>query len=479
MGQTAPVLKLDDIVILSKRNEPEIQCCHTYGIFKDETTATSKLWHLTDDTCRDISFRLCGALEEYPLPKPGDIVRIHRVSFDRNTKSPVILCGKNIVIWRGFRENPTPITKAKSPTITEDDAKRRKALEIYHESTIVPVELIARQTQGCFFTISGQIEDVSTDQYGNSLFKFRDGTGRFLLRVFPKRNEVETNIHFENASKLVVGDFIVATSVALDRATASKVNLSANIRHGRYLNKVEPNSYLGRKLFLAIEDAESKNGHSDGAAAPTVATEAQKRPAPEGSQPLRRSPRLNGQQADSSVLQVSPSQDAAAGVREDPQVPEYTRISEIPMSGPTVKFSFYDLAGQVRGQPNETSNYGNWVFQLYDGSRPEYSCHYAEEVKEKEAHCVTILVFSKQTQKDTDQHIEVVKKLKSGDLVFVKNVKATWIGEKLKLEMSANLAHGKSITVIDKTTRFGEMLDDVVSNPISPDESFHDATLDY
>lgn len=429
-------------------------------------------WHLADDSCLDIKIKLCGPLDNYPIPIPGDIVRIHRLTFDRNTKDPVILSGKNVVIWRGFKENPTPITKANNPTLTENDTKRRKELEIYHESLVSTVDLIKLVK---FYTVAGQIENISEDQYTNTLLKFRDGTGSLTLRVFPKRNENEDNTHYETASRLVIGDFIIATAASLDKSKPDLLNLSANTKYGRYLCKVEPNSYLGRKLTLAIEAATVENivpsstSHTE---QPT--NQAQKRPIgplSESPLPVRRSPRLNAR-----VSSVHSSRLLASVLcDEDSQIPKYTQVRDIPVKK---AYEFYDLAGQVRGTPNETLQFNNWVFQLFDGSKLEHGSFYDDEVREREPCCAVILVFSKQRETDTEQHIEAVKKLKPGDFVHIKNAKASWKEGKLKLEMSANLAHGKSITVIDKTSRFGEMLDDIVSNPITPEDSFHDAALD-
>lgn len=445
-AQSVSTLKFDCIVAESQSGN--IQCCNTYGIFKHKLVKKEETWILSDETKREFHVKLCPPLEDYPIPIAGDIVRIHRLGFDRNTKSPAILSGKNVVIWRGFRRDPVPITKAKSPTYTELDTNRRKELEIYFESSLMPVNMIVRQQyrMATGFNVAGRILEISTDRWDNPLFKFSDGTGTFTLRVFPKKNENEDNFHYEVAKRLVVGDLIVATYVTLDKTTKEMVNLSANTRDGRSISKIEPDSYLGRKLTLAIEAAPENISNPP--------------------QTTRRSPRLRAQVAakDDSPIPAKKKD------KKKEEIPEYTRLSDIPVI-PYPKYEFYDLAGQVRGAPNETSSFNNWVFQLYDGSCPEYECYHAHEVKEKEPDCATIFLYSVQAPQDTDVHIEKVKKLNPGDLVFVKNVKAQWKDGKLKLEMNANEHFGKSISVIDKSTKFGEMLDDIVSNIISTQET--------
>lgn len=129
-------------------------------------------------------------------------------------------------------------------------------------------------------------------------------------------------------------------------------------------------------------------------------------------------------------------------------------------------YCFYDIVGQVRAAPHVTSKYNNCVLQIYDGSLHKHQNFYALEVERVMPNCVLLYIYSKQKEEDTDEHIEKSKKMVEGDLIYVRNVKASFRDGKLKLELSANKVHGKSINVIDKNSDTGKALLNIVENPL-------------
>lgn len=462
-------LDLEEVSILSRSDSPEKCLFHLFGVFfREEKTQTITYWWLHDAShIGGLRIKLCGSLDQYPKPKPGDIVRIHRSSIDRNTRLPIILSPKNIIVWPSFKHKPVHLTIAKNPTITDEDEIKRRRLEQYFCSTLHKIEEVKAQRvpRGQFVNIAGRVDDIGKDPYGHLLLVVNDGSGTITVRVFAKRNPYDSNAHYEVASELKSGDFIVAISTKIDNQGV-KLQLSANTQWGRSLRVVEKASMLGVTLDEALS----------GQDLPQVnVTEVNNEPQLISSQgsgfsdaPIRRSPRIR-ELKERQTNQSSPSPPTSSQATTTPQpelppLPSYTNISDLRIQRDGF-FEFHDIAGQVRGEPNETKLYKNWVFQLYDGSSHRFASYYIDEVREPIKDCVTVLVYSKQKETDTDRHIECVKKLQEGDLVIMKNVKVSWRNGKIKLEMNANLVNGKSIEVIDKNSRFGKALLDIVTNP--------------
>ena len=106
------------------------------------------------------------------------------------------------------------------------------------------------------------------------------------------------------------------------------------------------------------------------------------------------------------------------------------------------------------------------ILQIYDGSKHNLSSFYSSEVDRVMPDCVLVKVYSKQKESDTDEHIAKASRLEEGELIMIKNVKTSFRGGKLKLELSANKSHDKSLNVIDKNSLFGRKLLDIIENPI-------------
>jgi len=460
-----PIVSLEDLNLLAKTTSG-LDLCHTYGIFtREESQGGAYFWVLSDETrWTGVKIKLWGPSSDYPRPLPGDIVRVHRLGFDRNILHvPVIKNARNVVVWPAFRYQTLPISIARHPTIEDQDDQRRRSLETFYCSTLDRVETFRPDANPVarFLNMAGRVDLTTSDTFNNIIVTFCDGTGSSTLRVFKNIQNHETSAHYEVATRLNVGDYFVVTNAKLD-PKANKLNLSANTEYGKSLRHVEPQSILGVLLAQRLPNSDNnqhktpENGSSQTAAAIGV----------------RRSPRLNSQNVHSvsvaSGMQNNVSREqipvSPTGVIEE--FPVYTKLSDIKKERNDRFYKFYDLVGQVRGQPNETSSYGNWVFQIFDGTRPEYASYYASEVKEKVEDCATILVFSNQKPADTSKHIDTAKTLNDSDLVLIKNVKVTWKDDKMKFELSANLEHGKSINLIDKESRFGIYLTEIVTNPI-------------
>lgn len=445
-----PTLKLDDVHLISQGLILDVTLCNVFGIFKEEsTTRHSHFWVLKDETrVNGVRIKLCGDISNYPKAKTGDIIRIHRLSFDRNTKDPIVSHARNVVLWHSHQYEPTPITIANTPTICDDDIERRRTLEDLFCSMVHKIsELTSKHKEMVYCDVAGRLDEKSLDSYGNMILKICDGTGEIDVRVFPKRFPLESEIHHKVAVELKLKEYIIVTNVKYDHRY---LNLSANTTCGKSIRSVERSSILGVLLsesLVPIEEITENGSQSAQGAGPT----------------LRRSPRLLAQQQSPTINPINNNNnDRAEAV--DP-LSEYTKIAGIKKEREGF-YNFYDIAGQVRSTPNETKLYSNWVFQLYDGSTPNFTSFYSDEVKEPVQDCFTILVYSNQKPGDTDAHINSVKSLHEGDLVAVKNVKASWKEGKLKLEMNANLKNGKSINVIEKDSQLGISLLEVVTNPI-------------
>lgn len=452
-GTPPKTLPLDEVRLSA--TDSSIKYCHTYGVFLEEN---KKVWKLADETCvRGIEITLNGKLDTYPKPLPGDIVRIHRLTCDIS-RQPTIPLPINVVLWRSFLFEPVAITTAKQPTLTEEDTHRRRILETFYCSTLD--KLATTLEHGNFYNVCGRVENIGTS-FDNILLELNDGTGKSWVRVFKPIVPIETNLHFETASKLKTGDLVVVTNVkCYSHAKTTTLDLSSNLNKGKSIRVVESNSILGTKLKESLNIEKEPNGiESD--IAQQSARNTQKRQNSQESQPLRRSARLNNNTPNQSQEQPS-------NADEEEEIPKYTMISDIKREDNSF-YNFYNIAGQVHGKPI-LNKYGHWVLQLCDGSRLNFSCYDDQMLEQKIPNCATIIVYSKQKPFDTDEHVEKVKKLEEGQLVFIKNIKASWRDDKLRLELNANLQHGKSINLINVTSRFGIMLLNIVTRP--PNEEF-------
>lgn len=448
-----PILDLDGVFRWSETNNSNKEFCHTYGVFlREEITNNNTYWVLCDDTKQSLSIKLCKEREKvnYPHPKPGDVVRIHRLAINNVTKEPMVTQPRNIVFWPAFQFDPRPEYTANNPTLGEEDREKRRSLETFYCGLINQVKSLRERT-GKIYNVAGRVDDIRRDTYQNILIEFTDGTGTgpATLRVFPKLKNFESDEHFKVAQSLVKGDYIMAANAKMD-SRSDKLNLSALTLLGRSLRTVDKSSVLGIRIAQLLEAKQNVNSNglsqtSD--KSPTI--------------PLRRSPRLNPQVQQSNVTNLI---DATTNCPPTETKLDFTKLEDIRHQDDGF-YKFYDLLGQVRGDICETRSYQNIVFQLYDGSKPSYKSYFVEEVKHPMENCVCILVYSKQRENDTDQHIEAAKKLVEGDLVYIKNVKVSWKNGKAKIEVNPNLEHGKSIRVIDKASSVGQTLLQEVSNP--------------
>lgn len=493
------ILTIEDIITLTHSASPEFERCHVYGVFKlEEKVRSQTYWILNDNTFpKGLKIRLNGPIADYPKPKPGDIVRIHRLK--TNTVIPEVVKSNTVVVWPSSKYNPTPIYNARSPTFTEEDEKRRRQLELLFFSTLECIgDTVAPNSTRTHFDIAGRVKTKAPDQFHNLEIVYIDDTGEFTLRVFPKRIEKEDNSHFEVAQELKPGDLFFATNCKRD-LLARRLNLSANLEYGRSLRRVEPQSVLGVKLSERCPEVRTEsptNDHTENESQSQAQSQAQSQVQSQdeprqgtnashaNNKRLRRSPIITRSRARNSN---SPQNSTTSGVSlsqrtscdSQPQsfikqqiitvsIPEYTKQADIPKKD---SYAFYNIVGEIRGQPHETSKYGNWVFQIFDGSRHDIPSFHIHDVVNPQDKCLVVYVYSKQKETDTNDHIEKVKNLKPGDFVYVRNVKASWHNGRLKLEMSANLNHNKSIEVIGRNTPFGDHIHNLVSWPEVPEST--------
>lgn len=452
-----PTLKLEHII-----HEPAFASCHIFGLFLyHDTFHTTNYWILIDETnSRGVKIKLAGDLSNYPKPKPGDVIRIHRLLLDKATKMPYIVHPRNVIVWTSFKKEPTVITVANSPTIGDEDNVRRAELERFFISTITPIARLSNPgiLPTNHFNVAGRVEKISKDDYSNIILRINDGYNEIDLRVFPKRNDIEDGSHYESASKLQIGDLILVTNVKL--LPRILLDLSANLKSGKWLRVVENESNLGRELnekLKPLMDAEQNGSKKVKAVERTI------EPNNNSSQEPRRSKRLQSMKTSSSQSSGASSSLGSPSPKKVPiidtsskivnsNIPIYTKIASLK---PDNYSHYYDIAGQVRGLPQEAPSFKNWLIQLYDGSTPCPQSYWTDLLKEPQENCVSILVYSKQKETDTSQHVDKVMRLKEGDFIYIKNIKSSWNEGKLRLELSANLLHGKSIEVIDKDTPFG------------------------
>lgn len=479
-----PVKTLEELQSLSTEageNSRGHPVCSVYGFFlRAEKGQSSEYWLLGDETCMDgCRIKLTPPFSDYPHAKLGDVVRVHRLTVDRYYNVPFAI-PRNVVVWPSFRQVTTPTTCARKPTITREDEERRRKLEALFCSKIFPISDLRKHQYSLNHLTAGRIEKKTHDIYGHLLLTINDGTASIVVRVFKQMPQDDlnfsTNEHFELASNQDDGDYIFVGGGKLDTRN-DYLNLSCSRTYGRCLRNVEKTSILGGRISHSIED-QNNNG--------TVSEELPERF-------LRRSPRFLTAHQDvpsrrSTDLESDSSQTRSQENHKEPetstgqipetstgqipeistgQMPEYTKLIDIMREPQRFKgYEFYDIVGQVRGKPNEARQFGNWVLQLYDGSKLDVESFLIEEVNEPVQNCVVVLIYSKQRDFDTDKHIELVKKLNDGDLIMIKNVKVSNRNGRMKFELAANLDHGKVIEIIDKESLFGRKLLETVTNPI-------------
>lgn len=483
-------LTLDEVAV--QRQAPTLKDYDVYGIFKQaENKPPNTFWTLRDESRQaGEQFKLEGPIENYPEPKPGDVVRIHRAFTDKLYKLSKIAKGQDVVIWRAHKYKPVPITKARSCSVVDDEAKRRN-LECLYCSWLTKLATI-KNTPNLKppYDVCGRIEAKRSDPYDNLLVTINDGTGEVDVRVFPKRLSFESSDHFDTASKANVGDFIVATGTKPNKQ--NNLDISANLQQGRSLRIVEPQSILGVLLSEALDAQTSSQ---------------QEQPNDTG---RRRSPRLMAQKMSATMADhnyanshpatqddlqrqitinnnnnhrttrsekdshSSPSYGAPA--KEPPAArvgsrqhatnmidPDLTKLCDIKFSADNVK-KFFNIAGKVVSEP-VMNGYGHYVVQLFDGTPPQYASADSGDFERPAPDSVTIVVYRKQKDSDTNEHLEVAQKLHSGDIVRMNNVRAYIRSSKLKIELSANLTNNKSIKLVDKTSELGIRILEQVNNP--------------
>jgi len=492
-----PTLNLEQVDLLSQASCPAHDYFHLFGIFRKEDSFSSGVFWTLFDEFKEIKIRQNGDLSTYLKPKAGDIVRLHRVKINSN-KQPEIQAPNSVVIWKGFDADPQPLTTARHPTINDDDKQRCKALQKFYSSKITRIgEMNGRAAPGgiLYLMVAGRLDHRSVNAYGHLELKFSDGTGEQQLTVYAKdqTKSFEDDAHFIIARELELGDYFTATNVKYDRSKKT-LQLSANLQHGRSFRLVHKDSTLGLILSTSLAETNSQeNLHIR-----TSETVADDRRQLNGSQNSdrpagrRKSPRLSQKQNDSQNSEVEPPPQAIDGknlqsrqvtpLRSSPPSvnlthptiddrpgsvdsnPKYTKFSEIKQRGSG--YDFYDIVGQVRAEPKITATFGNCLLQIYDGSDHNYKSFYELEVEKILPGCLIMQVYSKQKDTDTAEHFERAKRLKEGELIYVKNVRASFISGKLRLELSANKSHDKSINVIDKDSIFGRNLLSIVENPI-------------
>lgn len=507
-----PIKNLEQIKVIAENrtnDNDDIKLCHTYGIFiKKYIQGNDTYWNLIDTYMpvinQGLNIKLSGNLDQYPLVKPGDIVRIHRLTFDELKKCPKIPTGLNVLAWRVHQRNPIAIHTSRKPTKSPNDEPMRMKLEILYSNLRTKIVELNNERTGGFFTVAGQLKAKCADKYGHLICKINDASGDCDLKVFAKNDLKESADHFEAAASIKEGEYLIATMVKF--ATKSPVltlHLSANLENGKSIMKVDKDSILGLALTAKFDEAKGLSprkplaNHDDNNEASQeqqvsqdssdVGSQAQSQPR------LRRSPRLNPEtttdaSSQSDASQTSSTIQTTSPIRQNPPVHSSSpthqsptiavpsslpsqdqnnnvhqykskKLADLPKK-PDGKFEFYNLAGQVRGQPQECRQFKNWFFQLYDGSRPiTYQDYNLKRIDNPVEDCTTIIVYTPQKNDDINDHIDRVKTLKDGDLVYIHNVKAKWReGYKLSLEINPNSAHGKRIEVIDKSSSFGRQL---------------------
>lgn len=494
----------------AKSSEVGESLCNIWGSFRfEERTNSGTYWHLADEerlTGIRILMHVDAKFEEkLPKVKPGYVVRIHRVYYNKKLREAGIKHPNTVVCWSIYQQVPTPLTIAKNPTITEVDEKRRKELEFFFIRNIEKAkELAASRIPGrSSITVAGRLKDKFKDQFDHIRLHFEDGTGQFAVRIFKPNKPHDTVDHYETALTLEPGDLFVVTGSTMHKSF-TVVDLSCNLSDGRSIRKLDdPLCALAVTLNEDLKKLnpppapappppppqarpqDLNNNSSQDSTGPVQNVEpAQKR--------LRRSPRLNQEVAQSSQssayssqVSIVPLQEVPPKPIEQPQpLPSYTTLEEIESgmrrSGRS-SYQFFDIAGQIRGVPNETPKYNNMVLQFFDGSKNTIKSFHVDLATDVVEECVTILVFNpaENRPQDTKKHIEDAKKLKEGDLVLIRNVKVQIRDDKFSFELASNNCNGKGIYLQEPNSKFGMHIEARVNNPpfeeedIAPPEGVH------
>lgn len=538
-----PIHPLEHIKFITDNppaNDQARPLCDTFGVYHStEIVKARHYWKLFDDTyyTKPIGVQLCGKPDEYPVPKRGDVVRIHRLTFDNERSVPIVTSPKNVLIWRSFKKEPEKVHTSLNPTIRDEDLKRQAELEACYVSTLTRLNYLQMIEPGKFSDVAGLITTIIDDTFNNKLVTVTDGTGTTILRVFKKNNPNETSEHFDTICNSKPGDYIVATNTKISsKAGETKLDISANTQYGRSIRKVDKESVLGRHLaerLINVETVATENNitsssndcntapiepasnteteeiHNEendqdigpiidvttiGASRGTISqpisvgestTNSQQQETQEPPQ-LRRSARLqtrsNSNQSASSnsinTSSISPKRHSMTPpsnlTKKPPPIDrvdaKITQVSSL-QKKPPGKFEYYNFVGQVRGIPNPALSYGNWIFQLYDGTKPKFPPFHQKYVDKAEENCIIIFVYSKQTDFDTDKHVNTVRTLQEGDLVYLKNIKVSWVDNKVRFELNANTKFDKGIKILNKDSEYGRQLLDKFATPSSwPEE---------
>lgn len=473
MPREVPTLNLaqveDRIAQIDNNNgDQTLELFHVFGIYRYEISRPGGHQWLIFDEHKEIPFRLGGNFMEYPRPKTGDIIRIHRSRINKEFKIAEIVKAINVIIWPAFQHDPKPISVAKTNTIDDTDNRRRRILEAYFCTRVFKPTEVLDNLHKHYDAVAGRVESITSDCFGHLEITLIDKKAKVILRVFRKIENYDDETHFNVASELNPGQYLVATVVGVD--SKKRLYLSANTKQGRSIRPVEESSILGAKL------TESLGTVDDVSQASTSSTKTNS--SSNGSQgALRRSQRFaQKNQQDENRQEVVAKSKACVKSTEtsnsvapveirvsSPILPKYTLFSDIQrrVSG----YDFYDIVGQVMDKPRLTPSYGNCVLQIFDGSRHDFINYFGQEVEHPNPGCLILLVYSKQKDYDTNEHLEKAMTLKEGDIVHVKNVKISFAGGKIKPELNANKSHDKSINVIDKRTCFGKKILDMALNP--------------
>lgn len=453
-GRVLPKLNLSEIKVIAENKDDEendIKLCDTFGFFLSETIKNNnKYWilgdaHLPDGFTEGI--KLAGPLDKYPKPLPGDIVRVHRLSFDDRSNCAYIPVGKNVVVWRSFVHKPIILHTSERPTISQSDEEERRKLELVYSNYRTPLKHVKdEQPNKLYFKVAGRVESKEVDKYNHLIIHINDGTAILKLRLFAKVKDSEFSDHHDVGLKLKDGDYIIASSTKRNKSDPQLLDLSANFEWGRCLRFVEPDSILGVKLAEKLADQPINNNN-------VVLQNQQQEQDNNPSQPVRRSPRLNPVINTSS----SPSSQCLPTTKED--FPDYTRICDIKKKDVS-RFDYYDLAGRVIGDPRESNEFKNYYVRLYDGSQFKFNNYYDTVYSDLPVeNTVTVIVYSPQRPDDVYDHIETAKRIKDGDYILLRNIKVVWReGGKAEFILHPNTRHDKGITIIDKESQFGMYL---------------------
>jgi hypothetical protein len=99
MPSDLPILNLGQVDDCVASGDNDNSFFHTYGIFRKEINKSAATYWCLYDEYKEIEVRLAAVVAEYPRPKPGDIVRIHRLRINTTFKAAEIPLARNVVIW--------------------------------------------------------------------------------------------------------------------------------------------------------------------------------------------------------------------------------------------------------------------------------------------------------------------------------------------------------------------------------------------